>query len=338
MQEIINKLNINEKYTKVRKVDNGLFNKVKSQIRHEANYNMMADLLFLPTTAKGYRYLLIIVDLYTDLFDCEPLKNKSSDDVLFALKQIFKRGKYTRIPHILQTDSGSEFKGNFHKYLYDNNVLHTQTLPGRHQQQSNIESLNRLIGRLLNGYMNSIEIETEETCSEWINILPIVILELNNHRKKRRGSILLKDNPYIIDDYEIPNDLPKFNVGELVHYKLNRPENALGHLQSTPNFREGDIRYAPLSKKIEKIIVMNDKPRYRYILNGIKNASFMESELFISDDQVEKQKVKKLINSRMRKGKKEFLVWWDGDLKINSTWEPEINLLEDGLKKLIDNY
>ena len=174
MKQIMKDLGIDEKFTKMRSNET-IFNKVKNSIRHEPDYNMMADLLFLPTTKNGYKYLLIIVDLYTDEFDCEPLKNKTSKDVLIAMQTIFKRKTYLKLPIALKTDSGTEFKGIFHKYLYNNGVLHTFSMPGRHRQMSSVESLNRVVGRLLNGYMNSKEIETEETYKEWTDILPKVI-------------------------------------------------------------------------------------------------------------------------------------------------------------------
>ena len=35
------------------------FNKIFNEIPHEDNYNLMADLLFLPKTPDGYKYLLV---------------------------------------------------------------------------------------------------------------------------------------------------------------------------------------------------------------------------------------------------------------------------------------
>ena len=46
------------------------------------------------------------------------------------------------------------------KYLYDNNIYHKKALPGRHTQQANVESLNRILGRILNNYMSEKELET----------------------------------------------------------------------------------------------------------------------------------------------------------------------------------
>ena len=45
---------------------------------------------------------------------------------------------------IIVTDSGTEFKGIFHKWLYDNNVLQRVAEPKRHQQMANVDNLIQL--------------------------------------------------------------------------------------------------------------------------------------------------------------------------------------------------
>jgi hypothetical protein len=235
----------------------------------------------------------------------------------------------------LQTDAGSEFKKEFSSYLFQNNILHNTTLPGRHKQNSNVESLNRQIGRLLNGYMNKMEVETGETYVEWTKILPDVIKKLNAYKKQKRGSLSKADNPYVFNS---TTNLPKFKIGDMVHEKLDRPENALGYKQTTENFREGDYRYSSVSKRIVKVIVMNDTPYYRYMLNGIPNASYTENELFLSQDKVERQVVKKIIGKRKNGKLIEYQIWWKGELKKMASWEPKKNLVEDGLSDMIDAY
>ena len=89
MNKLIKKLNIDETYTKP--VIETKFNKVKDNIPHVKHYNYMADLLQLPETKDGYNYVLVVVDLATDMFDIEPIKNNSATLVLEAFKKMFKR-------------------------------------------------------------------------------------------------------------------------------------------------------------------------------------------------------------------------------------------------------
>lgn len=155
--------------------------------------------------------------------------------------------------------------------------------------------------------MNKIELETGKRCREWTDILPDVITKFNKYRKERRGSLAEEDNPYINNIG--PVTLPKFEIGDIVHKKLDCPEDALGHKQNTEKFREGDFRYSKIPKRIVKVIVMNDEPYYRYMLFGIKNVSYSENELLESKNETEMQEVKKLIDKRKRGKIIEYLVW-----------------------------
>ena len=99
-------------------------------------------------------------DLYNNDFDIEPIKTKEPKEVLEAMKTMFKR-KYIKKPYAsIRTDAGTEFQGVFHKYLFDESMLHRIAIPNRHQQLANVENVNRQLGRLFNGYMNNKEEQT----------------------------------------------------------------------------------------------------------------------------------------------------------------------------------
>ena len=71
-------------------------------------------------------------------FDMEPIRTKTPDDVLQALKKILSRNYIPDIKASVRTDSGTEFEGIFHKWLYDENILHRIAEPNRHTQLANI--------------------------------------------------------------------------------------------------------------------------------------------------------------------------------------------------------
>ncbi len=65
-----------------------------SDIRHYVKPNQknemhQADLLFLPTDKFGYKYALVVIDIYDSRIDIEPLKLKSS--VMNGLKKYMKK-------------------------------------------------------------------------------------------------------------------------------------------------------------------------------------------------------------------------------------------------------
>ena len=133
---------------------------------------MMCDLWFGPTAKFGFLHCFAILDLATDEFDIEPIKNKEPQTVLKAMLKCFTR-KYVEKPlYSLKSDSGSEFKGIFHKWLYDEPILHKVAPAHRHTSMGNIESLNNQLGRLFNGYMNQMEEKTGKPCKNWTDIVP----------------------------------------------------------------------------------------------------------------------------------------------------------------------
>lgn len=333
MNNLLKKIKIDDQFTKVRPKQKQ-FNHFQNNLPHLQNYNDMADLLMLPKTKQGYKYLLVIVDLATNMFDMEPLKTKTADENTIALKKIFKR-EYIKLPYAsMRTDNGSEFMGSFDKYLINNGVLHKFSLPNRHTQMAVVDRLIHQLGTLFNGYMNEKELETESVYCEWTDIIDLVRKDLNNIRK-----IEVNKN-FDISEYPEFNPIKpsKYKIGDVVHQKLDYPENALGHPQPTSNFRAGDYRYSAIPKKINKVLYFNDKPYYRYLLDGIPNASFSEFELIPSKFTETKYKIKQILNSKILKKQKYYLIWWQGYLKNESTWEPEKQLIEDGLKKEIDDY
>ena len=333
MNNLLKKMKINDQFTRVRQKQK-VFNNIRNNIPHLEDYNMMADLLMLPETKKGFKYLLAVVDLGTNEFDIEPLKTKTAEECTTGLKKIFKR-PYLKIPYAsLRTDSGQEFSGSFDKFLKNNEVLHKYSLPNRHTQMATVERLNHQLGTLFNGYMNEKELETGEVYREWTDILDLVRKDLNKIRK-----INVSDT-FNIEEYpEFNSTKPsKYKLGDIVHEKLDYPESALGIKQPTANFRTGDYRYSAIPKRINKVLYFNDKPYYRYLLDGIPNASFSEFELIPSKEKETKYKIKEILQRKVIKKIPHYLIWWFNYLKKDATWEPEYKLIEDGLSKWITDF
>lgn len=320
-QNILSKLNIDETLTKPVLKEKTIHH-VKDNIPLKEDYNFGADLLFLPETKQKYIYLLVVVDLATDEFDIEPIKDKESTTVLKALKTMFKR-KYINEPYAsIRTDAGTEFKGAFHKYLYDESILHRTAIPARHSQNSNAESLNRQLGRLLNGYMNAKELKTGKQFKEWTEAVPIVREELNAYRKKT--ATYLKNYKAPETDLSKP---PKFNIGDIVYRLLDTPENALGQKQSG-TFREGDFRWDRQPRKIEKIVYYAGKKPYRYLLNDLKDVSFSEGQLKEAKEDVELFEVRQILEKKTIKGEIFYLTWYYNELKKDASYQPETELLK----------
>ena len=333
MNNLLKKMKINDEFTRVRQKQKQ-FNNIRNNIPHLEDYNMMADLLMLPETNKGFKYLLVVVDLATNEFDMEPLKTKTSEEATIGLKKIFKR-PYLKIPYAsIRTDNGQEFSGSFNKYLKNNEVLHKYSLPNRHNQMATVERLNHQLGTLFNGYMNEQELKSGEVNREWTDVLDLVRKDLNKVRK------INVSKTFNIEEYpEFNSSKPsKYKIGDIVHEKLDYPENALGNKQPTAIFRAGDYRYSAIPKQINRVLYFNDKPYYRYLLDGIPNASFSEFELIPSNEKETKYKIKEILQRKVIKKIPHYLIWWSNYLKKDATWEPEYKLIEDGLKDWITDF
>jgi hypothetical protein len=270
MQELLRKLSINEEFTRpIRKPD---FDSVKANTYPRGGFNFMCDLLHLPTTKYRYKYLFVIVDLWSNAFDIEAIRTKTPEDVLKALKKVLTRQYIPDVKASMRTDSGTEFKGIFHKWLYDNNVLQRVAEPKRHQQMANVDNLIKTLGRLLNGYMNAKEEQTGKVYKQWTDVIDIIRNDLNDLRIRNDG------NPQT--DLIIPptNKMPKFKIGDMVYYKSERPRNAFGEMQPTDKFRQGDYRYNITDiRKITNILYY--PKNIRYLLDNKNNVSYTESEL-----------------------------------------------------------
>jgi hypothetical protein len=140
-----------------------------------ANTVQQADLLFLPNDG-GYRYLLVVCDIGSRKFDAEPIKSKDSAIVRDALKTIYKR-KIIQTPKSLEVDAGTEFKGDFDKHW--KKVLRIFTkIPGRHRQQSVIETKNGQVGEILNKSMLADEIRNDQQSKKWVHLASSYTLNL----------------------------------------------------------------------------------------------------------------------------------------------------------------
>ena len=260
------------------------FTKFEDQIPPAKGWNYMGDVLHLPTTEKGFKYLLVICDLAERTFDMEPMKECTDKGVLNAYKKMIHR-TFIKLPeYTMATDAGNEFKGDFDKFLKHHKIYHKIAKGGRHKQQGPIEALNKLLGSFFNGYMNQKEEETGKVYREWTDKIKLIRNELNRIRREENKK---EFNPFHNISEPVVQPLnekgkiipPKFNVGDEVYVKNEKPKNALGRNQSTSNFRTGDYYWNSTPKEIEKILEFSGNVPYRYIVEGIKGVSYTDKEL-----------------------------------------------------------
>jgi hypothetical protein len=298
-----------------------VYNSIYNNIIHEEGFNYMADLIMLPQTKQGYKYLLVVVDLYTNGFDIEPLKKKDAETTLKAYQQMLKRNFIEMPQGTMRTDSGSEFKAVFNKFLITNNIIHRVSLPNRHKQTGPVENLNRTISKLLMSYIVHMEEKTGKDYNEWTDILSTVRTDLNKIRKetriKEKKHLDLEENEPVYDS----RVKQAYQVGDYVYNKLDWPEDSWQKKQPTAQRRMGDYNYSREPKKIVRVILMNDAPYHRYLLYNMPNVSYSEDELIpVPEDDM--QILTKVGAGMVRGGKYHYLAHLSNK-DYDTIWIPE---------------
>ena len=131
------------------------------------------DLLQLPETAEGYKYLLLCVDLLTRYAVGSALKEKSANAVVKAMRKLFIRNPLLGSPVKLLSDNGQEFANNrVYRLLRRHGTRQVFTTPYNPKGNGTTERLNRTVLQLLRG--------TCEPGQDWTAVLPEVLAIYNN--------------------------------------------------------------------------------------------------------------------------------------------------------------
>lgn len=110
------------------------------------NDTFQADLIEMIPWANqnnGYRYILIVMDVFSKLAWAKPLKNKTGAEVTRAMMAIFNENPQ-HIPRNMHTDEGKEFyNSQFQRLMQSHRINHYSTYTT--MKASIVERLNRTI-------------------------------------------------------------------------------------------------------------------------------------------------------------------------------------------------
>ena len=85
----------------------------------------LASLIYYADDNDGYKYLLVVIDIFSRFAWAEPLKDKTSNEIISAFDKILSDG---RIPRRLRTDAAKDFTSNkFQDYVKSKNIVHFVT-------------------------------------------------------------------------------------------------------------------------------------------------------------------------------------------------------------------
>jgi hypothetical protein len=268
---------------------------------------LTTDLVEMKPVIDGFKFILVVLELYSRKAWAFPLKNKKTSTVVDKFKELFKELPQT--PKFLWSDLGKEFTGKPMKdFLANHGVKQYSTFS--ESKSSVVERFNR-----------TLKLWMDNDDMNWLNALPILINEYNN---KHHSGINAIPNE-VFDREAIPQgktliatkdfkDKPKFKVGDTVRLsRVKSPFEKQINNWTTRVYTVSKVLHTnPITYKVTDIV------------DGEVSGSFYKQELQKTDmnffliDEVKKR--------RTRNGKKEMLVSWVGYEDLKPEWIPEISL------------
>lgn len=286
----------------------------RSYVMRGIHDTFQADLIEMIPWAnenQGYRYILMVIDVFSKRAWAKALKNKTGAEVTKAMAAIFET-KPNNIPCNLHTDEGKEFyNAQFQNLMKKHGINHYSTYSSK--KASIVERLNRTIMNRLWPMLNL------QGSHEWLELLQPIIDSYNRtkHRtikmrpidvNKKNESILLrtvyrKNQTLNVDRSDKKN---KFKVKDYVRISKYKSLFEKGY---TPNWSTEIFR-------IVKVIPTEPITYHISDLNGERiKGCFYEYEL-LKTKSTDVYLVEKIIR---RKGKK-VLVKWLGFDDSHSSW------------------
>lgn len=272
-----------------------------------------ADLVDMRTLAKknnNYKYILMVIDVFSKFGWAVPIKFKTGEAVKTALESIFREAT----PKKIWADQGTEFYNQKVKRLLQKDNINLYSTANE-EKCSVVERWNRTIKSKLWKYF------TANGTYKYIDILQPLINRYNSTKHRSIG--------FTPSDARKP--VNKQQVFENLYYKKFQ-QNI-----KQPKFNIGDqVRLAIQKDKFEKAYIINWSDRV-YVVKGVKKTvpptytvqdergvqhqgSFYEQELQKVKDQ--RFRVEKILKYKTVKGRRYGLVKWiEYDSSYNS-WEP----------------
>jgi hypothetical protein len=119
----------------------------------------------------GYKWILVVIDIFTKQAYAAPVKSKTPKDVLEALKATVKQsGKWK----VVASDDGSEWKGVVKEYLDEMNVTRRIAEIGNHNKLGVVDRFSRTIKEKLHKSF------TKTNTTKWVDELQKFVKSYNN--------------------------------------------------------------------------------------------------------------------------------------------------------------
>lgn len=230
------------------------FNKNKKVLGHIVAYSQnnnwqmdLSDMSEYSSKNRGYKYILLAIDVFTRKAFAEPIKNKTEKSITEAFNNMVESEK----PKIITSDNGSEFiSKEFQSNAEDKDIELRNTQVGDHHALGIIDRLTRTLKEMTHKYF------TENNTVNWVDHLDTLIETYNNlphmgingyspNDSMKHYPELVKLN---LQKAEAMNDIkPDVGVGDIVRIKLPKTPFSKGYIPQYSNETYKIIRVMKVS-------------------------------------------------------------------------------------------
>lgn len=285
-----------------------------------------ADLVDLQKLSKdndGIKYLLTVIDVFSKKAFVEPLKNKSTQNIISAFERIFN--KSLRKPVNLQTDKGSEFIAQEVQKFFKNKDIHHFTTQNPDVKAAVVERFNRTLKTKMWRYLHYVNTE------RYIDALEDLVNAYNNsyHRTIRMTPNSVNENN-ILQVYR--NTYGKMNLTDKTLYKKPKfkVNDYVRLAKEKGTFEKGyETNFTEEVFKVNKVIP-HMKPTYEVVdLAGepLEGKFYQEELQKISFDPNADFKIDKILRTKGTGASKQLFVKWRGYPDSFNSWIYEKDLV-----------
>ena len=280
----------------------------------------LVDMQYYSRTNKGFKYLLMIIDVFSKYGWAIPLKNKTSAEVVRAFTELWNSGQ--KPPKYLWTDKGKEFDNREFRKLLEEKKVHMYWTENE-EKSSVVERWNRTMKRNMWKYF------TKNRTGVYIDTLPDLVRRYNNTKHRSINTT--------------PSDARKpSNYQHVFDALYNSPTKVRKPGQKVPKFHVGDVvRISKLKKKFEKgyttnwteevfkIVKVQPTIPFTYkledTLGEVVKGTFYEPELQLAKSDT--YRIEKVLRRRTSpQGQREVYVKWLGYNNRFNQWIPESDI------------
>jgi hypothetical protein len=124
------------------------------------------DILEVPVSYQGNRYLLVVQDYFTKWADAIPLRNQTAETITQELTKLFS---VMGLPEILHSDQGRNFESTLLRQTLESFGVHKSRTTAYHPEGDGmVERFNRSLLQLLRSYVDN-------EAADWERYLPLVL-------------------------------------------------------------------------------------------------------------------------------------------------------------------